>query len=83
MAFMSLEILFLEKKRKVLLNFDLFVFVYLLPIRINKRSRNLSVFEKNAIKKILRAKIWLYDFESVFWKVLIEFPFVVFLLFFM
>ena len=68
MAFMTLEVILFRKKIKsyLLLPF----FVYLLPILINERPyTTLSVSEECAIKHILRAKIWLYGFDSVFWQV--------------
>ena len=42
-----------------------------------------SVFDEGAIEQVLRAKVWLYGFESNFWLVLIDFLFIVYLLFFL
>ena len=54
----------------------------MLPGPINEKpDTTLSVFEEGAIEHILRAKIWLYGFDSVFWQLLIGFLFVVFVLF--
>ena len=82
MVFMTLEKNFREK-----LSFTLFrvffFFVHLLPSFTKERVREtLSVLKEGALKHILRAKTWLYCLESVFWKVLIDFLFVVRLLFF-
>ena len=79
MAFTSLKILFFSKKNKYYLILPFFV--CLLRSFINERSLNIkSVFRKGANEHILRAKIWLYGFESVFWQVLIDFWFVVYLI---
>ena len=70
----------------MLFNFAFFpFFVYLLTSFIQEKSHNnLSVFEEGAIKHSLGAKLWLYGFtESVFWQVLTDFLFVVYLLFFL
>ena len=82
MAFMSLEIFF-SKKIKVLLNFAFFsFFIYLLPIFINKRLHNkLSVLAGNAVEHILMAIVWPYVLESIFCRVLIDYLFIVNLLF--
>ena len=72
---MTLDIIFFQKKKsKVLRTFALFSFlVYLLPSLTNKWPHTiLSVLEEGAIEYILRAKIWLDVFESVFWQVSIE-----------
>ena len=60
--------------------FCLFLFfVYLLPSLTNKRLHTTSlVLDDGAIENILRAKIWLDVFDSVFWHISIEFLFVVF-----
>ena len=85
MAFMSLEIFFFRKKNKYYLILpSVFFFVYLLPGFTDKMSHNtLLMFEEGAIEYILRAKVWLYGFESVFWQNLTDFLFVVYLLFFL
>ena len=58
-----------------------FHFCLLLPSLINGRLPNtLSEFKKGTIEHNWRAKVWLYGFDSVFWQVLIELLFVVFLL---
>ena len=81
---MSWEIILFREKDKYYLVLIFFFFVYLLPDFINERSHNtLSVFEEGAIKHILRAKVWHYGFESVFWQNLTDFLFVVYLLFFL
>ena len=82
MAFMSLKIFF-RKKIKVLLNFAFFfIFVYLLFSIIYERSHNtVSVLAKSVMEHILME--WLYGFESFFCQVLIDFLFVVYLLFFL
>ena len=78
---MSLEVIFFRKKNKFYLMLPFFVF--LLPVFIIERSHNtLSVFAEGAMEQILRAKVWLYGFESIFWKNLTDF-FVVYLLFFL
>ena len=78
--FMTLDIILFRKKIQnyyIILPFSLFV--YLLPSLINKWPQTtLSVYEEGAIEYILRVKIWLEDFDSVFWQVSIEFLFVVF-----
>ena len=67
---------------KILLFFS--ICVYLLPGLIIGRSHaTLQLFKKGSIEQNFRAKLWLYGFDSFFWKVLIEFLFVVFLLFFL
>ena len=76
-------ILFRKKKSKVLNTFKFFCpflfFGYLLPRLTDEWPHNtLSVFEEGAIEYILRAKIWLDGFDSVFWQVSIEILFVVF-----
>ena len=64
---------------KVLHTFALFSFVYLLPSLTNGWPHTtLSVFEEDAIEYILRVKKWLDSFDSVFWKLSIEFFVVVF-----
>ena len=85
---MSLEITLFRKKNiinKVLLNFAFFfLFVYLFPGFNDEKSHNtLLVFKEEAIEHILRAKVWLYGFVSVFWQKLTDFLFVVYLLFFL
>ena len=84
MALLILKVILFRKKKKVLLNFAFFsFFVYFLPTLINARSlATLSVFEENVIEIIVRASIWFEGLDSVLWQVLIEFLFVVFLLFF-
>ena len=79
MAFMSLEKIFFEKKQVLL---DFAFFVCLLPGFIIKRLHNtLPEFGEGAMKDILRAKVWLYGLESVFWQNLtFNFLFVVYLL---
>ena len=78
MAFMSLKVLVFEKS-KVPLIFALFLFsVLLLPIPINERSQTtFMAFVEGSIEHILRGKIWLYGFDSVFSQVLIDYLFVV------
>ena len=72
-AFMFLEIIFFEIKYYLVLR----SFVYLLPSFVNEMAHNtLPVFDEGAIEHILRAKVWLYGFESVFRQVLIDFLFV-------
>ena len=79
---MTLDITLFRKKSKVLHSFDLSLFVYLLPSLTNKWPHTiLWVFEEGAIEYILRAKIWLDGFDSVFWQVSIEFLFVFIFLF--
>ena len=69
MAFMSLEVIFFRKKKQVLFIFASLFFVYLLPGFINEKSNNtLSVFRDGEIEHILRAKVWLFGLESVFWQ---------------
>ena len=77
---MALDINFFRKKIKIITYFCPFVFfVYLLPSLTNKwLQTTLSVLEDGAIEYILRAKIWLDGFDSVFWQISIEFLFVVF-----
>ena len=82
MAFMCLKTIFFEKYYLILP--FLFFFVYLLPTFINERSYNtILVFGEGAIEHILVAKVWLLGFESVFGQVLIDFLFVVYILFFL
>ena len=82
MAFMSLEVFF-RKKLKCYLILHFFYFIYLLPNFIIQRLHNtISVLAESAIEYILMAIVWLYGFESVFCQILIDFLFVVFLLFF-
>ena len=85
MAFLNLKLFFFRQKNKALPNFaSFFVFVYLLLSLINDKSHTtICVFDEGAIKRILRAKIWLYGFESVFWQVLFDFLFVFYLFFFL
>ena len=75
MSFMTFDIILFRKKSKLLHTFALSsFFVYLLPsLIINWPHNTLSVFEEGAIEYILRAKIWVDGFESVFWQVSIEF----------
>ena len=78
---MTLDIILIRKEIKIFTYFCLFSFVYLLPSLTNEwPNTTLSVSEEGANKYISRAEIWLDDFDSVFWQVLIEF--VCFLLFF-
>ena len=78
MAFVSLEIFFFRKRKK-LLNFTSFLFfVGLLLGVINERSHNaLSVFKEGAREHILRTKVRPYGFENVLWQNLTDFLFVV------
>ena len=70
---------YFEKISKVLHTFALRFFVYLLPGLTNEMPHTtLSLFEEGAIEYILRAKIWLDGFDSVFWQLSIEFLFVIF-----
>ena len=80
MFFMTLDIILLRKKKKLLHTFAPFlIFVYLLPSLTNKwPNTTLSLFEEGANEYFLRVKIWLDGFERVFWQVSIEFLFVVF-----
>ena len=58
--------------------------MYLLTSVIEERSHTtLSVFEEGAIEPSLGANLWFYGFESVFWQILFDFLFVVYLLFFL
>ena len=69
----------------MLFSFEFFFhfFFILLLCFINERlHKTLSVLAESAIKHILVDIILLYGFESVFCQVLIEFLFVVYLLFF-
>ena len=79
---MTLDIiLFRKKKSKLLHTFALRFFVYLLLSLTNEWPHTtLSLFEEDALEYILRAKIWLDGFDNVFWRVSVEFLFVVFLL---
>ena len=72
-------------RKKLFENFYIFsFFVCLLPGFVNKRSHNtFLVFEKSVIEHILRAKVWLYGFKSVFWQILTDSLFVVHLLLFL
>ena len=68
----------------MLIIFAFSLFIYLIPSFINERLRNtLSVLAENAIKHILMTIVWLYGFERVLYQVLIDFLFVVYLLFFL
>ena len=80
MSFMTLYTIFFRKKIKIITYFCPFLFfVYLLPsLKIKLPHTILSVFEEGAIEYILRAKIWLDGFDSVFQQVSIEFLVVVF-----
>ena len=72
MSFMTLDVILFRKK--VLHTFALLFFVHLLPSLTSEwRHTTLSVFEEGGIEYILRAKIWLDGFDSVFWQVSIEF----------
>ena len=64
-----------ERKSKVLHTFAPFLFfVYLLPSLTNQWPHStLSLFGEGAVEYIMRAKIWLDGFESVFWQVSVEF----------
>ena len=81
---MTLVIILFRKKMKIITYFCPFLFyVYLLPSLTNKWPQTtLSVYGEGAIEYILRAKIWLDHFDSVFWQVSIEFL-LFFLLFFL
>ena len=83
MARMTSELVLFRKKIKRITYFwPFFYFVYLLPRLINEKPpTTLSVSGEGAIEHFFGAKIWLYGFDSVFWQVLIDFSFVVFLLF--
>ena len=85
MAAMSMEIILFFSKKKTSLFFQIcFFFVDFLPDFITEKSHNtISVFEDGSIKQILRAKVWVYGFKIVFWQNLIDFLFVVYLLFFL
>ena len=64
------------KKLFFILPFSLF-YVYLIPILINERPHTtLLAFEEGSIEYILRGKILLYGFDSIFSQVSIEFLFV-------
>ena len=79
---MTLNVKLFRKKVKLLHTLALRFFVYLLPSPNNEWPRTtLSLFEEGTIEYILRAKIRLDGFDSVFWQVSIEILFV-FLLFF-
>ena len=83
MAFISFgKKLFFEKK--VLLYFAFFSFsVYLLASHNKESSQTtILVFKKGAIELILRSKVWFYGFNSFLWQLLLDFLFVVYLLFF-
>ena len=84
MFFMTLDIMLFRKKIKIITYFCPSVFfVHLLPSLTHKwPNTTLLVFEEGANEYILRAEIWLDGFDSVFWQVLIELLFIVFLLFF-
>ena len=56
----------------------------MLPSFIKERLQNTLLMSwKSATEQILRAKAWLYGFESVFRQVWIDFLIVVYLLFFL
>ena len=85
MAFMSLESFFRKiLKCYLILHLFFFIFVYLLPGFVNDRSHNkLLVLLESAIEHIFKVIVRLYGSESVFCQVLIDFLFVVYLLFFL
>ena len=88
MSYMSLEINFFRKKKYYIFFYIFFLFVKLLPSFINEQSHiTLLVFDDGAVEHILgygfTDKVWLYGFQSIFWQVLIDFLFVVYLLFFL
>ena len=67
MSFMTLDVILLRKKSKLLHTFTFRFFVNLLPGLTNERPyTTLSLFEEGAIEKLLRAKIWLHGLDSVF-----------------
>ena len=52
MAFMTLKIIVFEKKKQKYSNLPFFLFIYMLPILINKRSQATSLaFEEVSIEK--------------------------------
>ena len=58
---------FFSKKKQVLHNFAIFLFVYLLLIFIIEWAQDIiSVSDKRAIEHTLGAKVWLYGFQSIF-----------------
>ena len=76
---MTLDIILFRKKSIITYFCPFLFFVYLLPSLTNKwLNTTLSVLEDEAIEYILRAKVWLDGFDSVFWQISIEFLFVVF-----
>ena len=67
MASISLEIIFFEKKGITYFCIFCVIFVYLLSSFFNERSiKTLLMCAESAIERILRAKLWLTEFESVF-----------------
>ena len=80
---MYLEIVF-SQKLKYYLTLLFFQFCLLVTSSLKERLQNtFAVFGKSEIEHNLRAKVWLYSFESVLCQVLTDFFFVVYLLFFL
>ena len=74
-AFMTLKLdLFPKKSQKSFLILPFFFFfVHLLPSLINEESYNTSSeLEEGTIEHILRAKTWLYGYDSVLLQILIQ-----------
>ena len=84
MSFITSDVILFRKKLNLLHTFALRFFVFLLRSLTNEWPHTtLMLLEEGAIEYILRAKIWLDGFGSVFWRVSIEILFVAILLFFL